>query len=507
MATSIVHSIKAVTGPLTSPTFVTSGTVTYTDNNTASYSVADGVAVVRVNCCVPVKVTLPTTSAANAGRFLTVTNVGNGGVVVDGNTFLVCGLAQIVLLEQNDSITLVCDGTTGWDGTDVDKDSVERWTNFCTLFRFSTALATKQQSPNAATPIKEYNKMKLPNQLPVYTYRLETLNTAYRSSQSTHTSLGNMLVLPNKKILTLNDGTTNSVNVYDPVTNTDTNIDTGTDTTFDIPWSGSVLLPNGYVCLIPSKRTTIGLFKPPYASTNDYLDGPAHGASVLSTYRAFKGGALIRSAAGHWMVVMGPYSAGVVGLYFPDVAGGGAGAYRAGPSIGANYTPFRYTGVTVAVNGKVIFSNAPWGAFGIYDPAGSGTVDATYGNLNTVMALDASIVSIVSGAINKYDAITNTAASTGITVSDGSSTPTMCMLPNGHVVIISLNRIIIWDPINNTTSQIESANIGTTLNTGISGCVLPDGRFMFYNGNTLYALHTGMTWPTALCTHTQFNKY
>ena len=144
MSTKVEHSVAAVVGPITSPTFVSSGIVNVSDD----YTVGAGVGVVRVIGYVPISVVLPTASS-NAGRFITVVNVGTGGVVLSGygGTETVCGMAQLVLAEQNESLTLVCDGGSGWDAVGADVDRLQRWTNFCSLFRFSPALDDQATIP------------------------------------------------------------------------------------------------------------------------------------------------------------------------------------------------------------------------------------------------------------------------------------------------------------------------------------------------------------------------
>ena len=138
MATTILHSVSAAVGPVTSTTFATTGIVTVTDD----YTVVSGKSVVRCDSCAPVMITLPA-AASNTGRFLTIINVNCGGAVIDPNASeLVCGLPAIVLLEANESITLICDGT-GWDSENCDKDRLEKWLNFCTIFRFHIGLTTK----------------------------------------------------------------------------------------------------------------------------------------------------------------------------------------------------------------------------------------------------------------------------------------------------------------------------------------------------------------------------
>ena len=495
MSTKVEHSVAAVVGPITSPTFVSSGIVNVSDD----YTVGAGVGVVRVNGYVPISVVLPTASS-NAGRFITVVNVGTGGVVLSGygGTETVCGMAQLVLVEQNDSLTLVCDGGSGWDAVGADVDRLQRWTNFCSLFRFSPALTTKQQSPNASTPVLYYNRMKLPNQLSSLKYRVETLTT----NGTCGILYSSGFLLPNGKLLFFTSPTTNTLIIFDPQAKSFNTITTGTTSTQSLPWQSACLCPNGYVCLVPYNSGIVGLLKPPYTTTSDFVSGPAHNLPGSNVY---KGGVLTKDGSNNWVVVMTPNSSTVtkVGLYYPDMTGsGGIGTFATCPTTGAA----GLMGGIIAPNGNVIMGSGGSSTFYTYYPSSNAFTSSSLGQwycMNGASTLTGHILYAFGTYSKLYDAVTNT-QTTGPTLTQGSVYSAPLTLPNGHILMIGTGVVEIFDPVENSTVSLPI----TGPSSGTPGaCLLPDGRILFHNyTNTVYVLYTNMQMPMALAQNGIFNR-
>lgn len=527
MATTVVHSLTAVQGPikgfnttdstssssggaifsggigiaknlnvggaLSASSLKTTGIVTVT----AKYTILDSDSVIRVNGFVPITVTMPN-ATFNTGRLITVVNAGTGGVVLAGAW--VCGRTAIVLLDKYESIQLVSNGAQ-WDGVGHDQDKIDRWTNFCSLFRFSPDLATLQQSPQAATPVIHYNKLKLPNQQPSYKYDYEVATTP-------HTAFfGGLLLLPDGQVLSGRDNSSSIVRTL-------TGAIYATDGTLPIqPWCSFVLLPNGNVCLIPYRSPRVGLFRAPYNTDTNYLAGPDHGHSYLSPNAAFMGGVLTKNTAGNWVVVMVPHGAPNIGLYYPSEDVNQPGTYANGPSVGAETTSFRFSGAVIASNGKIVFgcfdSTEP--NIGVYNPTDGATgsfvrvaVTLGWGYLCPSLCLDGTVVmGSRTGHTCAYDPVNNS-----VLEFSNATRPSTLTLPNGHIIMLSDGNTppLIRAPLTNSVTELP-INIPSTW-TGRS-CVLPDGRVCIatWVTSTVRFLHTGMHWPVALATHTLFNKF
>ena len=494
MSTKVEHSVAAVVGPITSPTFVSSGIVNVSDD----YTVGAGVGVVRVIGYVPISVVLPTASS-NAGRFITVVNVGTGGVVLSGygGTETVCGMAQLVLAEQNESLTLVCDGGSGWDAVGADVDRLQRWTNFCSLFRFSPALTTKQQSPNASTPVLYYNRLKLPNQLSSFKYRVDTLTTNSICATFGH----NGFVLPNGKILFCTSPSTNTLVIFDPDAKSFSTITTGTTSASTYPWESACLCPNGYVCLVPYNSSVIGLLKPPYATASDFVSGPAHNLSGSNIYR---GGVLTKDGSNRWVVVMSPScpSTTKVGLYYPDMAGG-IGTFATCPSAGAN----SLIGGALTTNGNVVMGSNTGANFYTYYPSSNAFSSSALGQtwcFGGASTITGHIFYAYSGApfSQLYDPVANTMV-VGPALTGGLY-ETPLTLPNGHILVVGKTVVEIYDPVEKSLISLPITG-PTAGNPG--ACLLSDGRVIFHNWtDTFYVVYTNMQLPMAVSQNGIFNR-
>lgn len=502
MATSLVHSLKAATGAVSAPVFQTTAEG-ITSQTTSDYTVADAVSVVLCNNYSPITVTLPAAST-NLGRYLTITHLGTGGVVVDAaGSDKVCGLDQAVLLQKGESLKLVAADTANWAGIGHSQDSLERWTNFCSLFAFSNSLATQQQSPSVPTVF--YNRMKLPDQWPSYKYTCETLATNFGNENK----IGNMTLMPNGKVLALGVNTVNRLFVFDPATYTSSTVLTGYTTVgFTNPFCAAVVCFNGYVSLIPQKCAHVGLFKPPYAATGDYQQGPNHGHTVVSTYVPFAGGVQTKNGSGNWVVVMTPYGSSNVGLYYPEVDG--AGTYADGPSVGTEQSGNgRYRNAVLAQNGKVVFGGYSSVVVGVYDPVANTLATVSVSGGQFLYALKPTLNGWIMCHFNgntylyKYDPVSGTTSNSAALVPAVQSN--IAALPNGHLIVSqpSSDELYIVDPVTETVAaRFTGAHVGEV------GCLLPDGRYLwYYSTGEVRCLYTGLDMPMALCTHSLFNAY
>ena len=507
MSTSLVHSTTALVGPITSPSFATTGVTTVTADYTVA--VASGVSVVECNNYVPITITLPTVASSN-GRYISVVSANVGGVVIDGYaTDLVCGLTQIVLLEKNESITLVCDGTQ-WLGLDCDKDRIHQWTNFCTLFRFSPNLTVTLQSPNTPSHMW-FNHMKLPNQQASYKYRLVQPSDAPTLPT---VCTGNACYMPDGQILFMTAvAGANCVYTLNPATMVLTTVALTGETTVANSWSGAVVMSNGNICMIPYKHTYVGILAPNGSGGWVYSRAlPAHGHNVTGAYTAFCGGVFVTGVGVPSRVVMAPSGSGAVGLYTPST-----GLYTDGASIGADSTTQRYSGAVVSpIIGCALFAPAVAAQMGQYSlNATTGTfalvgTSFSEGQSNPALALNGAVVcqDMTQNWLFRYDCFAQVLAGGDISTNESGSVSRLMTLPNGHVLIVSSNHWSVWDP-EEQTMFVEGTGCSIAQNSPSdgSGCILPDGRCVFSNGTTIYIITTRLSFPTALCIHSLFNKF
>jgi len=367
-----------------------------------------------------------------------------------------------------------------FDGTTAARDRFLAWMQYVTSARyrynFSPVTLKKNVWWNASYNADMYDPL---------TYSAITVGAVGSDAYS-----GSVL-LPDGRVI-LVPHSAGAIGIFNPATNTystTTNIGLGL-----YKYWGGVLLPDGRVVFAPRGAAGLGIFNPTTNVFTTVSTGAASGERHFGCVLLPDG-----------RVVFVPTNATAIGIFNPTT-----NTYSTVGDVGAS--TYKYQGGVLLPDGRVVFVPQNSTAIGIFNPVTNSY--STIGDLGSagnkysggVLLPDGRVafVPITAQGLGIFNPATNTFST--IAGATGSSYGGV-LLPDGRLVFVPSGTTIgIFNPTNNSCTTISGALGGSTY---LGGLLLPDGRTLFvpYSGSTIGILSGSPRPPPELCYHPCFNKF